>query len=74
MSHVDLDLLGEVCPVPLMRTQQAVSQMASGARLTLETDFARAVRNISQWCSREAHLYEVTEMKPSVWRIEIRKR
>jgi len=68
-----LDLTGEVCPVPLWRTQEAVRAMPAGSVLQVETDFARSVRNISQWCAREGYPYEMTEVDPGLWQIVITK-
>lgn len=66
-----LDLLGEVCPVPLLRTQEAVAQLAPGAELVVETDFARAVRNITQWCARNQYPYQVQSLRGGIWRVVI---
>jgi len=68
-----LDLLGEVCPVPLLRTKAAVTALPAGQALAVETDFARAVRNITQWCSRQELPYELTEIRDGVWQIVIQK-
>lgn len=73
MSQERLDLLGEVCPVPLLRTRERVKAMPRGAVLHVETDFARAVRNITHWCNREGHKYQILEPEPGVWELVIRK-
>lgn len=73
MAADRLDLLGEVCPVPLLRTQERVARLAPGEALRVQTDFARSVRNIIDWCNREGHTYTLREPAPGVWELEIRR-
>ncbi|MFZ5688119.1 MAG: sulfurtransferase TusA family protein [Bacillota bacterium] len=72
-SHF-LDLVGEICPVPLILTQRKVAEMDSGDSLILETDYPRAVRNIMDWCRNNTHLYRVEERGKGVWRIILTKK
>jgi TusA-related sulfurtransferase len=67
-----LNVLGEICPVPLMRTQEAVAQLAPGDELVVEVDFVRSVRNIMQWCTRHHYSYKLDDLGP-LWRITICK-
>lgn len=71
MTIRSLDVLGEVCPVPLFRTQQAVGALKPGEGIEILTDFARAVRNIMDWCERAGHSFEVDELENGVWLIRI---
>lgn len=71
-KHI-LDLTGEVCPVPLHRTQEMMASLPSPSVLRVETDFARAVRNITQWCARKGYPYELNEAEPGLWHIVIKK-
>lgn len=68
-----LDLIGEVCPVPLMRTSEAVARMDAGSELLVETDYPRALTNITQWCSRHGHPYEILDYRRGIYRMIIRK-
>lgn len=67
-SHF-LDLVGEICPVPLIITQKKVADIEAGDSLLIETDYPRAVRNIMDWCRNNAHLYSVEEKGKGIWRI-----
>ncbi|MFZ5815566.1 MAG: sulfurtransferase TusA family protein [Bacillota bacterium] len=68
-----LSVLGEVCPVPLLRTQEALAAMDPGEVLVVETDFARSVRNIIDWCRARGMAYTVEECGSGIWRVTIRK-
>lgn len=74
MTTRRLDMLGAVCPVPLMRTQETYATLAPGEDLIVETDFARSVRNITHWCGRQGIPCELLETDDDgLWRIHIRK-
>jgi len=73
MKPRTLDLTGEVCPVPLMRTQETMDQLPPGAELVIETDYARSVRNISQWCWRQGLGCEIRERRDGTWQVTVRK-
>lgn len=67
-----LCLVGEVCPVPLMRAEEALREVEAGGELVIETDFARAVRNIAHWCHRKGLSCEIEALPGGLWRITIR--
>lgn len=73
MSIRTLDMVGEVCPVPLLKTQEVFSTLPAGDALVVETDFARSVRNITQWCARLGLMYDVRDVEDGVWQIAIKK-
>jgi TusA-related sulfurtransferase len=68
-----LDLVGEVCPVPLMRTSEEVGRLPPGSQLTVETDYPRALTTITQWCFRHGYPYEVLDYRRGIYRVVIRK-
>ncbi len=73
MTRRRLNLFGEVCPVPLWRTQEALAELSPQSELEVATDFARSVRNITQWCARQGYSYEIGEQRDGTWRVLIRK-
>lgn len=70
---VVLDLVGEVCPVPLMRTKETLESLPPGSQLMLETDYPRALTNITQWCFRNGYAYELLDRRRGIYRMVIRK-
>lgn len=73
MNKRVLDLFGEVCPSPLLRTQEVFRQLEPDTQLIVETDFARAVRNISHWCGREGLHCRIEDMPHGAWRVLIQR-
>lgn len=73
MAEKRLNMQGEVCPVPLMRTDEELSTMASGDTLIVETDMGQTVRNILRWCEDRNYEFELDEADNGVWIITITK-
>jgi len=74
MAEKKLDMLGEVCPVPLLTTQKIISEMKSGDVLTVETDYNRTVRNIIKWCDDRGYGFDVEDKDNGVWLVTIEKK
>lgn len=73
MSEKKLDLLGEVCPCALLKTQAELEQMDSKDVLLVETDFNQSVRNILKWCENEGHEFDIDEVDNGIWLITVTK-
>lgn len=68
-----LDLTGEVCPVPLERTRQALDGLLPGRELLLELDQPRALANLTQWCFRHGYPYEILDTRRGIYRMVVHK-
>ena len=73
MSEKMLDCLGEACPVPLIRTQKAMTDLAIGDVLVVEIDHSCAMKNIPEWAEKTGHNYEIQEIEDGRWEIAIEK-
>lgn len=73
MSRTVLDLIGDVCPVPLMRTSETLARLPAGSELLVETDYPRAVTNITQWCFRHGQEYRILDYSRGIYRVIIQK-
>ncbi len=73
MSRVLLDCLGDPCPVPLVRAQQALENLVIGDVLLVSTDHSCAMKNIPEWAREEGHTVEVEEILSGRWTIQIQK-
>lgn len=73
MAEKKLNLLGEVCPFPLLKTQSELEHMNSRDTLLIETDFNQSVRNILRWCDHQGYDFILDELDHGVWRIRIEK-
>lgn len=74
MCNYKLVLLGEVCPIPLLKTKEKVAQLKVGETLSIETDFTRSVRNIINWCNKSGHDLTVDEVQTGVWQLIVTKK
>jgi TusA-related sulfurtransferase len=73
MSTYSLSVIGEVCPVPLYKTQRKIGILEKGDVLVIETDFTRAVRNIMDWSHRSEHEVNISQVGNGIWQISIIK-
>ena len=72
MSSTKLDVRGEICPYPMMRTITALKKL-SGDENTLEvvTDHAPALETIPTQAARLGFRADIEETGSSEWRIMI---
>ncbi|MDR3494976.1 MAG: sulfurtransferase TusA family protein [Ancalomicrobiaceae bacterium] len=73
MTEKTLDCLGEACPVPLIRTQNALAELAVGDVLVVEIDHSCAMKNIPEWANKEGHNFEIEEVSDGQWELVIEK-
>ena len=73
MAQKTLDCLGEACPVPLIRTQKALSELAIGDVLVVAIDHSCAMKNIPEWAGKTGHNFEIEEVEQGQWEIVIEK-
>jgi len=73
MAEKTLDCLGEACPVPLVKTQKALAQLAVGDVLIVQIDHSCAMKNIPEWLGKEGHNYEIEEVDAGRWEIVAEK-
>ncbi len=73
MTVYRLDLIGNVCPVPLLRTEQKMKGIKTGDVLVVETEHGRAARNILEWAQKNHYPVKVTEVDNGIWEVTIRK-
>ncbi|SMG45808.1 sulfurtransferase TusA family protein [Dethiosulfovibrio salsuginis] len=68
-----LDCLGEACPIPLIKTQKKMAEMAVGDTITIEVDHSCAVKNVPEWANKEGYNCEIDEIDDGQWEIWIEK-
>ncbi|WP_338752230.1 sulfurtransferase TusA family protein [Bacillus sp. FJAT-52991] len=70
-----LEVLGMVCPFPLVEAKEVMAELASGDELTIDFDCTQATEAIPRWAAEEGH--EVTNYEQSgdaQWTITIKKK
>ena len=55
MSEHELDARGLLCPLPVIRTQEAVAQLAPGDTLVVLASDPGALHDIPAWCRVHGH-------------------
>jgi TusA-related sulfurtransferase len=73
MAEKFLDCLGEACPVPLMKAQNELASMAAGDVLTINVDYACAMKNVPTWAREQGYNVEVKEIDEDEWDVVIEK-
>lgn len=73
MNEVVLDCFGEACPVPLVKAQNAIKDMAIGDVLVVQIDHSCAMKNLPEWARKDGHNVEVEEVDDGEWEVIIEK-
>ena len=74
MADKTLDVCGEVCPMPVLRTKRALEEMKAGETLEVIVDYPPSKENVRRFALSEGN--EVLEVKEegNLIKILIRKR
>ena len=68
-----IDCLGLFCPMPILKTREAVKQLASGQVLEMISDDPASEADIRSWSAKTGHQLLTTERDGPVFRFLIRK-
>lgn len=67
----ELDCLGEICPVPIMKLQGVLEEIRQGERYLLITDHSCTLRAAEEFCEAHGLFLDWEEVMSGVWEIEI---
>lgn len=67
-----LDVRGEICPYPMMRTVEALGKLAPGEVLEVLTDHPPALSTIPWEAAKRGFTVEVETLGPGEWRLTLR--
>ena len=68
-----LDTVGLYCPIPIVRTGEAIRGMLRGERLEILSDDRVILIDLPAWCRAHGHEYEGASEEEGVWRLRVRK-
>jgi tRNA 2-thiouridine synthesizing protein A len=70
-----LDVLGRVCPYPLVLSKKAVEKLQSGQVLKILCDApASAEDSIPRWAEKQGHKFEAVKLEDKdMWELYIQK-
>lgn len=70
-----LEVVGMVCPFPLIEAKQAIEELSSGDELVINFDCTQATESIPRWAAEAGH--EVTnfqQLSEAAWTISVTKK
>lgn len=73
MAEFTLDCMGEACPIPMMKTEKKMEDLAIGDVLVVAIDHSCAVKNVPEWARNHGHNVEIDEIDDGEWEIIIEK-
>lgn len=73
MAEHRLDAMGEACPVPLLRTEKKMKDLAVGDTLVVEVDHSCAMKNVPEWARKMGYNVDLEEIEEGHWEIYIEK-
>ena len=68
-----IDCLGLACPMPILKTREAVKQLAPGQVLEMISDDPASEADLRSWSAKTGHRLLATERNGPVFRFLIRK-
>jgi TusA-related sulfurtransferase len=72
-KEVELDCMGEACPVPLIKAEKALDGMDIGDILIVQIDHSCAMKNVPEWAREQGHNVELEEVDDGEWEVVIEK-
>jgi TusA-related sulfurtransferase len=72
-KEVELDCMGEACPVPLIKTEKALEKLDAGDVLIVQIDHSCAMKNVPEWARKQGHNVEIEEVDDGEWEVYIEK-
>ena len=73
MKEVELDCLGEACPIPLVKAEKKLEELDIGDILIVKIDHSCAMKNLPEWARKEEHNVEIEEVDDGEWEVVIEK-
>ncbi len=70
-SMGEIDCLGEMCPVPVMKLQAVLQAIRRGEPYLLITDHSCTLTNIKEFCKSHGLFCETEEVMNGVWEITV---
>ena len=73
MKEVELDCLGEACPIPLVKAQKKMDTLDIGDILLVQIDHSCAMKNLPEWARTAGPNVEIEEIDDGEWEVIIEK-
>jgi len=73
MNEVVVDCYGEACPIPIVKSEKALADIAVGDLLIVQIDHSCAMKNVPEWAREQGYNVEVEEIDDGEWEVFIEK-
>ena len=73
MAEIELDCMGEACPIPIVKSEKKLADMKIGDVLIVLIDHSCAMKNVPEWARKEGHNVEIEEVDDGEWEVIIEK-
>lgn len=67
----NINCLGDMCPLPLLKLQQCKELSQKGETIKLVTDHSCSVESITEFCQKNNLNLEITEPMNGIWELFI---
>ncbi|MBM7713170.1 sulfurtransferase TusA family protein [Siminovitchia sp. FSL H7-0308] len=69
-----LEVMGQVCPFPLVEAKKAIEEIGPGDELVIEFDCTQATESIPRWAAEAGHtVTNFEQIDEAAWTITVQK-
>lgn len=69
-----LEVMGQVCPFPLVEAKKAIEEIGAGDELVIEFDCTQATESIPRWAAEAGHaVTNFEQIGEAAWTITVQK-
>ncbi|AEH54755.1 sulfurtransferase TusA family protein [Heyndrickxia coagulans] len=70
-----LEVMGQVCPFPLIEAKKAIEEIQPGDDLVIRFDCTQATESIPRWAAEAGHtVTNFEQLDEAAWTITVRKK
>ncbi|WP_018663907.1 sulfurtransferase TusA family protein [Heyndrickxia acidiproducens] len=70
-----LEVMGQVCPFPLIEAKKAIEEIQSGDDLVIHFDCTQATESIPRWAAEAGHtVTNFEQLDEAAWTITVKKK
>lgn len=70
-----LEVMGQVCPFPLIEAKKAIEEINSGDELVINFDCTQATESIPRWAAEAGHtVTNYEQIDVAAWTITVKKK
>ncbi|MEW5785686.1 MAG: sulfurtransferase TusA family protein [Bacillota bacterium] len=71
--RVKIDCLGEMCPIPILKSIKELKKISKGDSILIVTDHSCVARSLVEVLLKKSYLIEEEEVMNGIWEITVTK-